>query len=263
MFFRFMPFVVFDPEDVPAVTPPEPAPAAAPEPAPQPGPWDADLAVFEDPELRAQVDGFMREKVQPRMTQLETQLAQRKPAHDLYDDLSGSDADEALKQVIAEIHDPELAEKFAALLEPEVPTEPEPEPVPVAETPAPVELPQEIQEIVAERQAAKEQEDYDNDLKRVQALHPDLKIEDEFFAPFVAAAEGDFDIAVDLFRTFEAKATERYGPAPEPVPEPPATLTESANPAPPVEKKYATMDDAFDAWFEEMRESPAAPVGVV
>lgn len=266
MFLRFLPFVVFDGDDVPSTTSETPPAAVepAPQPAPQPGPWDADLAVFQDPELRQQVDGFMREKVQPRMTQLETQLAGYKPAIELYNDLSGENSEDALKQVIAELYDPEVAEKFTSLLEPAADAQPEPQiatPEPAPLPPEVQEIIPEVQEIIAERQAQKEQEDYDRELSRVKGQHPSL-VED-LFHPFVAGAEGNFDAALEAYKAFEARAAQTFGgeqPAAEP---PPTTLTEASSPAPPVAPKYASIDDAMDAMFAEAKAAPPAPVGVV
>lgn len=263
MFLRFLPFVVFDGNDPTAAEPTAPAapetPPAQPAPALQPGPWSADLeAAFEDPSLRQQVDGFLREKVQPRVTQLETQFAERKAAHELYDDLSGDESDQALMQVIAELHDPEIAQKFAELL---TPAQPAPE------TPAPpqAELPPEVQEMIAERQAQKEAEDYDNELARVKGLHPEL-IDDEFH-PFVAGAEGDFDRALESYKVWQAQARERYGAPPQPTPDPsdtaPAPLTSENPAAPPVQPKFDSISDALDAFMDEQRGGGPAPVGVV
>ena len=254
---RLDPFVVFDSEDVPSATPAEPEQLELPTP-PQPGPWSSDLEeFFEDPAARARADEFMRSKVQPRMTQLETQIAERKPAYELYDALVGEESDATLAQVVSELR-PDIADQFMSLLEPQEPITDE-EPVHQQ-----LELPPELQEMIEERTAAKEAEDYDNEIARVQALHPEL-VPTEFH-PFVAGAEGDFDLALEHYKTWQQEVRQRYGGAPTPQPEPapaPQALATSQTQAPPVQEKYESLDDAFDAFFAEQRGTGTSPVGVV
>jgi hypothetical protein len=92
-----------------APAPVQEAPATAP---PQPAPWSADLeAYITDPAAREQADRYMREKVQPRITQLEDSPAQR-----LYKDLTDqSKQDVTVAAVVSQIYGEEYAEKFIDL----------------------------------------------------------------------------------------------------------------------------------------------------
>ena len=62
--------------------------AAQPEPTPQytsSGPWADDIrSSFTDPEVQAQVDAFLRAKIQPHVTQVEQQAAEARQLYDAF-----------------------------------------------------------------------------------------------------------------------------------------------------------------------------------
>jgi hypothetical protein len=110
MFKHLFPVMFETPEGGTGGTPPEPTPA--PEAAPQPAPWTADLEQYiTDPQARVEADRYLREKVQPRMTQLEDS-----PAAKLYRDLTDdSKQDVTIAAIVGHVYGDEIADKFVSL----------------------------------------------------------------------------------------------------------------------------------------------------
>lgn len=235
---------------------------AAPEPAaPETptGPWANDLAThFEDPGQRAAVDAFLRETVQPYSTKLEQQLAELKPAEQLYSDLVANPQDTFLaisEELFGEDGAKAISEQLFGSQEEPVVTNPE--------TTQPAINPEDQAAIDwAKQQAITEQ--YNAEFERVKGLddYKDVPAEDwDLFHPFVASAEGDFDAAAAGFAQWRSQVESRYKPAeepPAPDPDAPATLGDvTTPPAPPIQKDYKNIDDAIEDFFSETR--PAAP----
>jgi hypothetical protein len=272
------PFAVFDDETTsiepgatapPAVTPPaEPAEPAA-------GPWAADLeAYFEDPTARSQADKYLREKIQPRMTQLEQQQSEYAPAREFFDDLRQDPVNTTLA-LIAELYDDGTAEKVASLINAGV------DPAEAAEavtgTPNPTDEDPVLAEMRADYQQRKTREVYDSEMARVRTkpeaeslLPADDKDAEALFAVFVSQEEGDFDKAFDAYKRYSEVAARKFGtpPVPPPAdPPPPSVLgtQPGGSPAatPPVQQNYSSLDDALDAFMDERRAQGVTPVGTV
>lgn len=271
---KLMPFVVYDPNDVPAATPaPEPAAVAPPAPAapapPQPapagdGPWAQDLAaLFPDEQVRSQVDLFLRGKVQPHVTQLEQQSA---PARELWQDLQSEDQAEALGTYIAvaeQLYGEDVAKAVAESLQAQFAAQ---QPAVPAEPQQP-QLTPEQQQAIDWAQAQQAEQIWKDELARVSALDPnlaalDVATKDQLFAPFVASAGGDFDQALTAYQAWHQTAYPAQPAAPAPTP--PVTLTAEGAPAaiPPTEPVKQTLDSALDSTLAEMRAARGAPATV-
>ncbi len=235
---------------------PDPVPEVVPEP--QPGPWASDLeSYFDDPQVRAQADRFLRERVQPRVTQIEQERSEYAPARELYDDLR-SDPETTLRAITGQLYGDDVAEAIAKLLD-----EGETEPGTPEAQPAP-ELPREVQELIAERNERLAAEAYEAELARVKQQIPDL-VEDEFH-PFVVSAQGNMDKAVAVYQRWRQGVEERYGTPSAAQDPPPAALgSEGSSPvAPPVQQKYDSLDAALDATMDDLRRArDVTPVGTV
>lgn len=240
---------------------PEPAPAAeqAP-PAPAPGPWADDLAsAFADEIVRAQVDGFLREKVQPRVTELEQATAGNRRANDLYQDFSDKPV-ETFVTVASELFDEDVTGAIVKVLRGEAPAEDDLDLSELDDDDV-AQLPAEEQEAIAWARDKQREEAYASELERVGKANPDVEIDEELFHPFVVAAGGDFDTAIGGYAKFVEQAKSKYGvnvPDPEAVPAPPNVIDASRQSpsTPPVQEEYGTIDDAIDAFFEEQKSPP-------
>lgn len=232
---------------------------------PNPTPWQDDLeAQFSDPTVRSQVDDFLRGKVQPYVTQLEQSSAPNRDAERLWQDFSTKPT-ETFGAVAVEIFGQEEADKmFAALRESDAtpdsgagadPDNPE---FAVDEQALPANVREAVEYVNSQRQ----EEQFKTALDQVKADNPDVNIVEELFYPFISAAEGDWDIAVQTYKTWADKAQDAFGGAD--IPDeinldntPPPTLSpETGTTAPPQQEKYENLDDAMDAWFAETKGAP-------
>lgn len=269
MLIRFNPFVVFDGEETAggAATPEAVEPAVTPPAATQPGPWASDLDTYfgDDSEAKAAADRYMREMIQPRMTQLETESA---PARELYKDLIAS-PQETLAEVFSELYEdqPELVAKFASIW-----GDDEPEVEAAAATPPPAEDEPEWAKSARLREEAQRDADavkageeaYHEVLAELREAHEELTDDDmELIHPFMASAP-DPESAYAGYKAWEAKFAAKNGgvtpaeAAAEAVTAPPVLGSEAAVAAtPPVARAYKDFDDAWDAWRAE--EAVAAP----
>lgn len=247
-----------------------PADQAAPAAPTSSAPWAADLeAAFNDPDVRQQVDGFMREKYQPYVTKLETDISGLSAAKEYYEDLT-SDPGATWVSLTHEILGDEIAERVLAALQPgdepaATATGDEPQTPNSALSAEDRAL---LEEIRQNKQATTYHEAVDAYVEG--ADDPDLKV--KWFHPFVAAAGGNL-------RQAHAGYTEwindvKSGLAPAGVDgaeeaannEPPPTLgsqTGGAN-APTVAKNYGgNLDAAIDDLFSDVAKSPPSVVGSV
>lgn len=250
-----------EPEAVEPSTP-EPTPAAPSNE--NPTPWNDDLAqAFTDEAVRAQVDQFLRSTVQPYVTNLEQATQQDRDARRLWEDFNTRP--EATFASVARELFPDNADQLLEVLsgqggDPEVP-ENDPESVDFAIDED--ELPESVREAVQYIQDQKQEQAFQSNLARVKADNPDVSVKDELFYPFISAAEGDFDIAIENYKEFTKEFKEELTavpdeitPEPETPPAPPVLNGENAAPTPPVEPQKQTMDEALDDWFAEIKGAP-------
>lgn len=252
------------------VAPPAPAPVVAevPPPAEPPSggsPWDADLAALvPDEALRGQVSGYLGEKWQPRMTQLEQELAAAKPGSAMYDDFL-KDPIGTYRAIGAQMFGDEFGVQLDTMLE----GDETPPPVTPAEQLAAPPMDPRVQAVVEAHETQQHQAQYRQNLDRLKGPDPENpQLNEELFHPFVVAAEGDFDQAFASYKEWEKQVAAAYGPpavVDPAAPPAPVTLAEGGT-APPVAKKYTSIDEALYDTLDEMRatRTPApATVGSV
>jgi hypothetical protein len=247
----------------PEVTTPVQEPVAVEPPAAQgqgSGPWSDDLqSVFTDDGIRTQVDAFLREKVQPYVTQLEQKSKpsqEQEIAISLYDDLR-QDPGSTYLAITEELFGEEAAEAIQQALSSSFGIEDEPE-TPTPDTP----LDPRLARVIESFEAREAQEAYDSALTQVktQAQAEGVPLEDSLFHPFVVSAEGDMSVAYDAYKEFVSQAPQKLGLATEQpaAPEaPPAIGSDIQAPAaPPTEPSYSSLDDALDDFFKESKAAP-------
>lgn len=229
-----------------------------------PGPWAAQIAErFTDPDIAGQVDAFLRETVQPHVTKLEQSTADLQDAQRLYEDLTSSPA-ETYVAITAELFGDEAADKvLSALRQGDVKevTDDEGHTEVVAAKGA--ELDPDTREVIDYFREKRQAEEYDTALDTFLAENAEDQIDKALFHTFVAAAEGDLSVARQGYLAWAAKWQERYGEMPtvteDDVPNPPVTLGSAATQGgttPPIQKKYASIDDALDDFFAEQKAAP-------
>jgi hypothetical protein len=257
-----------DPEPTEPAAEPTPAepvaePAAPPSP-PATSPWDADLANrFEDPAQREAVNEFLRATVQPYVTRLEQESAGNRNANRLWEDFREQPADTFLS-VAQELFGEDRAEELRRIVieqddEKSDVTEPTEYDVSLDE------LPPEVREAAEFVRDQKRKEAWSRTIEQVRQANPDLKIKDEFFAPFVNATDGDVDLAVQAYKEYVSSFADEYGfkPAetetPDPADEAPTTIggETRAPTTPPVESKPGSIEDAIDELWNDMQSAKA------
>lgn len=224
---------------------PTPVPVAAP-PAPvNPGPWSNDLAqAFQDEAVRGQVDAFLREKVQPHTTRLEQQAAEARDAQRLLTDLQ-NDPNATMEALAAELN--WTPQQLQEAVEQQV------------EAPQYAQLDPEAQaalDYVRQEQAEKA---YDAELARVNQQHPGII--PDVFHPLVVAADGDFDVAYQMYENVIHQFNAASAPPAEPgQPAPPTLGGDTGSTTPPVEPKQMTIAEAVDAMMAEARTTDPPPI---
>lgn len=230
------------------------------------GPWAKDImAKFADPSIAVQVHDFLRTNVQPYVTGLETKVAESNNASELIADLQSDPAATYLALGEA-LYGEEASSAIRGALpsvygEQETVTPPAGTPEPVASVRDP-----EVQALIDERRAQKEREAYEANLKPI--LEKDPSIDETLIAPFIVAADGDVEAGYKGFQAWRDTMGEKLGVPkvdPNEVPDSPAVLgSETTSPsAPPVQKQYASLDEAMDDFLAEQRAGAPAPVGSV
>jgi hypothetical protein len=230
------------------------------------GPWANDLKEYfgEDPELLTKANAFMAEKYQPYVTRLEQESA---PARALYKDLT-EDFDGTMQALLTEVYEdrPDIADRYQQLINAGVDAETAAETA-IEESPQAAALPPEVQEIVAERQEAKNQAAYNAALDELKASVNDPDFDDNEFAPFVITANGDLGKAYTGYSAWRDAVKAKYAPAapaaetPD-TPAPLGTTTGNTPAAPPTEKKYESLDAALDDAMADWRAARQAPTTV-
>jgi hypothetical protein len=245
----------------------EPSTAAAPASQGN-APWSNDLNTrFADETVRAQVDQYMRESVQPHVTQLEQKVSEYgkyENAHKLWDDLS-ADPQQTWLAVTAELYGDDVALALAERLG--VGAEEESE-----ETPDGVEpqLTREQQEALDWANSQRNAQLWQSEMSRVSQAHNFSDVDEELFAGCLVAANGDFDQAAQIYARQEQRLMERLGQnmptattEQEEAPTPPILgATQTGVTAPPVQKEYKSIADAVDDFLAEERANHASTVQV-
>lgn len=248
-------------------TPAEPSgqasePAAAPVPQPPApagdSPWAADLAgIIPDETLRGGVDSYLRTQWQPRVTQLEQQVAASQPAAQLYNDLTETPV-ETFVAIGTQLFGDEAGPYLQAMFEAEQAQEAQ---AAVVEAGGPPMDPR-VQALLDREEQAQREAAYAQEIATIRAQDPELQ--DEIFHPFVIAADGDFAQAHQAYQAFVAQARQLYGGAPvEATPAPHVIGTESAGTtAPPLAPSFSSIDDALNDTMDEINGRKAVtPVG--
>lgn len=235
---------------------------------PAAGPWADDIraALGEEHAGAFDVfDSYMRENVQPRMTQLEQDLA---PARELWTDLQ-NDTDQAIFDMVAARYGDEFATSYRGLFpgEEEATT---PASASTETTTPPSALGEEDQELLAwarekrdSEQKQARQSEYETFKQELGKKHSLSENDVKLLDPFIYASPDDPDAAVEAYRAWRTEAGVT-APQPEPVPEPPAVLGSEAAPAatPPTATQYTKFDqlgDALGDWLTTQRPASDPP----
>lgn len=233
------------------------------------GPWSNDLeSRFTDPGVRGQVDEFLRTTVQPHVTRIEQDHAKYQPAHQLYDDLMQNPQDTWLA-VTSELYGPEVAERVQELLsqggEAQAPNE--------AQTPetAP-QLSREQQEAIEWANRQRSEQHYSSEMHRITeaAKAQNAVIDETSFAPFVAMANGNFDVALQNYIPWQQAAEQSWasrlglqnGQGAEQAPPPTLGVQASGGATPPTEKVYTSIQDALNDTLAEVKANRESNVAV-
>jgi hypothetical protein len=188
--------------DEPVVTPPAP-------PAIQAGPWEQDIrAAFTDPQEAARVDAFLRSRVQPRVTQLEQQVAETREAQNLWDAFH-QDPESTFRAIQAQLVDAgySVGEANAAAGEALAAAQ---GPAPAAVAAAQTEDPR-LAEMYADWTQQRELAAYDAQMAEIANDPANRDVDPNRLHLYVSAADGDFDRAIELYRADTAQVLTRYG----------------------------------------------------
>lgn len=248
----------------PAATTPEPTPApASAASATLSSPWADDLRkTFDDPAVQAQVDGFLRETVQPHVTKLEQATVTNRRAEALWNDFMENPQETLLSVTEEIVDDPDRVAKVKEILAAtgNAPTE-----TPSTDSDFELnELPPEVREAVEFYQSSKSQSNWDKLLTQLKQDNPDVDIDEGLFAPFVNAADGDVELALNGYKQFISDAKTRFGgeaqvPEGEQTDTPPAVIgSENISPTgTPEVAKPATVGEAIDELWDDMQRAKA------
>lgn len=178
----------------------------------QPGPWQADIEqAFTDPATAEAVDGFLRSRVQPRVTQLEQQLASTRDAQNLWDAIHNDPVGtfEAIRNDLVSAGYP-VAEA-AAVAQQTVQEGQQAPPPAAAQTASAAQEDPRIAEMYASYQQERELAAYDATIAEIVADPANADINPNRLHTFVAAADGDFQRALDMYRADVATVLQTYG----------------------------------------------------
>lgn len=225
--------------------------------------------MFTDPEVRQQVDGFLREKVQPHVTKLEQSSRDMDHARTLYEDLQNDPGDTYLA-LTEELFGPDSVESvIAALQRGEGTTEAESDEPHEADQYDDIDesaLNQDDRQLLDELRQDRARKAYNDAITELQAEHEDIV--PELFHPFVHSAGGDLERAYQGYSQWLGKAKSQFGGSaeipdslPHEVAPPTVGGSGEATSTPPVEKSYDSLDDALDDFFAGERSSAPPVVG--
>lgn len=179
-----------------------------------PGPWQKDLeALGLGDEYTRMVDGYLREKWQPRVTELEQQYAPYKELFESPDD--GSAAAELLYSL--RNNPRETYDLLGQMIEEAFPQQkeeaaPEQQQVQDNAPQQPDERQQFIDQLMQERELQAQMDEYQKLVDSYKKDIPDLK--DDWFAKLVVANNGDTDAALADYKELFASQLQAPPPAP-------------------------------------------------
>lgn len=236
------------------------------------GPWAEDLTAYFGElgdDAVAAADRYMREKVQPHTTQLETTAAEAAAAREYLEDLQ-NDPDATLRSLIEQRYGDEFASEYEKLFgEDEDETTPTDETTP--DTPALGDEERELLEWARAKREAEQRDARNNEYKtaKQQTLekHKDVLTEDDLdlLDPFIAAAGGDMDAGVERYKAFLSRFDRKAGEEGEEDEDnsPPPVLGDG-NPTPPLKsphKKWGDFEAALRGVVDRSRASTPPVVG--
>jgi hypothetical protein len=230
-------------------------------------PWSSDLEQrFADPAVRAQVDAYVRERVQPHTTKLEQDLAATRDAVSLWEALSSDDTvGDTYLQITRELF-PDRADAVAAALQAEQQAA-EAQQQQQAPPPAPPALSEDDRQAIEYARRQREEALYEEQFKQVVAEHADANIDRTLFDDSVAVCEGDFTKAFDHYQARLARFSELHPPAPatpgDPAPPVIGSDTGGTSSTTPTTQRYASFKEAIGAMMDQDRAArgAVAPVG--
>jgi hypothetical protein len=205
------------------------------------------------------------------MTQLEQQAAQARDAVRLWDNLNADPIDTYVSMT-TEMFGEDAGSAVLGQLQQILNGQPAPAaPQGQQQAPSPQEMDPRLAAVVEFVEQQQNNTYYEGQIERVAQEHPE--VDTDLFHPFVAAANGDFNQAVELYNTWLVNYGEKYGSAAIPVPAAtappaPAVLGSDTGTAQtsttPVEARKQTLDEALNDFMAEQRANRAAPpVGTV
>src|SRR5581483_764495 len=167
-------------------------------------PWKQDIdSRFTDPETAAAVDQLIRERIQPRVTQLEQQLAGTRDAQNLWERIHADPMGtfNALRDELVAAGYP-LAEATAAAQATvtEAQTSSPAEPQTQAATAAAAQEDPRVAEMYAAWTREQEMKQYDATVAEIVNDPANADINPNRYHTFVAAADGDFNRALEMYR---------------------------------------------------------------
>lgn len=219
---------------------PAPTPVAAP---PNPGPWDNDLqSLGFDDATRSQVDAYLREKIQPRMTQLEQQAAEARQAQTLMNDLI-NDPSSTMEALAAELN--WSPQQLQQVVEQEI-EEPTQQQV----------VDPRVQQAVEYYESQQAEQAYESEMNRLVSQHPGLR--PDLMHPFVVTADGDFDQAYSLYENYVEATRQAFAPPAEEQTAPP-TMGDGHT-TPPVAPKQMSIHEAVDAMMASANSTDPPPI---
>lgn len=214
-----------------------------------------------DGDVLTSVDAYLRNSWQPRVTRLEQSISDLRPAQALFADLQADPIGTYLA-ITEEMYGSETADQIQAMLEAGV----TPADGPSDDT-GPAPLDPRVERVVTQFEADESAAAYQAEKTQFLSQDENKDIDGKLLDPFVAAAEGDWNLAAQAYRAFRDSWAETHGSSEEqpPADPPPAVIGAEAasTTAPPVQHKYPSFDAALDAFFDEQRASAPPTVGAV
>jgi len=218
------------------------------------GPWAQDInETFTDPVVATAVSAFMQAKYQPYVTKVEMERAAFAEKAELYDQFE-EDTSGTFLAIAEEIYGEEGRDAIISALTAQD-NAPEGTVAPELSSLMETDEMKYIKQMVERDQAAQAQAQYDALVDATVAANPG--VEKDLLHPFVYAANGDMDAAIEKYNTWVDSAKTRFStPAPTGEPAPP-TITKQGGNTPPVAKKYGSnLKAAIDDMFAEMGSAP-------
>lgn len=232
-------------------------------------PWHSDLeSTFEDPDVRDSVDQFLRAKIQPYITQLESAKVTNEAANQFIEDYKKDPLETFLKlsyNVFEEDVADQLIDYIDALFNgPDSDSESEG----ADEESNGDNLPPELKELVENQRAEKRAKEYQEFIDELKETHNEPLLTRENFSPFFKAADGDEELAIHLFRQFKKEFGGEALAAQVEIPEPSdvAAAVRKAAPriigddtpgsaTPPLDTQPKNLDEAYDQMMDMVRGS--------